>query len=77
MAIRDKNLQFTDEALILDTQVRQALRPIYNDYKDSFTAEEIQYIVVNAISQMITRDFVERKLVMRIAEEKARKDYIE
>ena len=61
MAIRDKNLNWNDDAMTLDTLVNQALRPIYEDNKDKFEPEEIHYIVVNAIGRMITGDLVRHK----------------
>ena len=61
MAIRDKNLNWKDDAMTLDTLVNQALRPIYEANKDKFEPEEIHYIVVNAIGRMITGDLVVRK----------------
>lgn len=61
MAIRDKNLNWKDDAMTLDTLVNQALRPIYEANKDKFEPEEIHYIVVNAIGRMITGDLVQRK----------------
>lgn len=61
MAIRDKNLNWNDDAMTLDTLVNQALRPIYEANKDKFEPEEIHYIVVNAIGRMITGDLVQRK----------------
>ena len=61
MAIRDKNLNWKDDAMTLDTLVNQALRPIYEENKDKFEPEEIHYIVVNAIGRMITGDLVQRK----------------
>lgn len=61
MAIRDKNLNWNDDAMTLDALVNQALRPIYEANKDKFEPEEIHYIVVNAIGKMITGDLVLRK----------------
>ena len=61
MSIRDKNLNWKDDAMTLDTLVNQALRPIYEANKDKFEPEEIHYIVVNAIGRMITGDLVVRK----------------
>lgn len=61
MSIRDKNLNWNDDAMTLDTLVNQALRPIYEANKDKFEPEEIHYIVVNAIGRMITGDLVQRK----------------
>ena len=61
MAIRDKNLNWNNDAMTLDTLVNQALRPIYEANKDKFEPEEIHYIVVNAIGRMITGDLVLRK----------------
>ena len=61
MAIRDKNLNWNDDAMTLDTLVNQALRPIYEANKDKFEPEEIHYVVVNAIGRMITGDLVQRK----------------
>lgn len=61
MAIRDKNLNWTDEAIDLSVIITQKLRPIYESYKDKFTPEEIQYIINDSIMRIITRDMVERK----------------
>ena len=61
MAIRDKNLNWNNDAMTLDTLVNQALRPIYEANKDKFEPEEIHYIVVNAIGRIITGDLVLRK----------------
>lgn len=74
MSIRDKNLNWNDDAMTLDTLVNQALRPIYEANKDKFEPEEIHYIVVNAIGKMITGDLVQRKrdIYIEFMEEKKR-----
>lgn len=74
LAIRDKNLQWTEEAMALDTLVCQALRPIYESHKDKFEPEEIHYIVNNAIGRMITRDMVEQKTNLYIETMKNRQN---
>ena len=61
MDIRDNNLKWTDEAIKLDVEICNLLRPIYKKYKNTFKPEAIQYLVTNTICRIIAQDLIEEK----------------
>jgi len=53
MGIRDKNYNWEQEALDFSQVVGQVLKPIFNEYKDKFTFEEMYYLVCTEFHEII------------------------
>lgn len=53
MGIRDKNYNWTQEAIDLSCTIKEALTPIFDEYKQNFTFEELYYLVCHTFDDII------------------------
>ena len=53
MSIRDNNYNWRKEAREFAEAARRALKPIFNEYKNQFTFEEMYYLVCTEFHEII------------------------
>lgn len=58
MSIRDENNEWSKEAKDLSLIIGDTLKPIFNEYKDKFTFEELYYLVCTKFHEIILLDIL-------------------
>lgn len=53
MSIRDENYEWRKEAKDLSRVISDTLKPVFDEYKDKFTFEELYYLVCTEFHEII------------------------
>ena len=61
MSIRDNNYNWRKEAREFAEVARRVLKPIFNEYKNQFTFEEMYYLICTEFHEIILDEALELK----------------
>lgn len=62
MSIRNENYDWKDESLKCTKEIREALLPIFKNYGDKFSSEDLYYLICTEANSIITREVLKKKV---------------
>ena len=62
MRVRNEKYNWTDDALNCSKQIKKALQPILEKYRNEFSYEDLFYLVCTEFNKMIMLEILDRKV---------------